>query len=185
MSVNVLITVNAELLIAQHGYKGTEDTPVNIGSYGTSDAYVAMIAQNNVVLSDDGGSELTIKVNSNDTINWSINTFDNMTNYSVSLYGGTFSKLGSHTVISDLTYASSPIGCSLPSEDADNPLKLGAITRYENQICTASGRVVYLPPGPSNNKINYTMKFKLENSSGTKTGYFTWDPFIKITPLNS
>ena len=184
MAINVLITVNANLIVDKKGYTGTEDSPISLGANKTSDNFVSMIAQNSVVKSNDGKSELEIQANSNDTITWSINTFDNMSDHSASLYGGHFSDIKGKQTISALTYSSNPIACSLPKENAENPLKPGAIERFQNQVCSVSGKVIYLPPTSKNDKVTYHMRFRLTDATGKKVGYFKWDPFIKITPLN-
>jgi len=171
-TINVLITVDADALANQLKdgkiQKGTQDAPTPLGSYSQSDVYITMISQSgNVINNTQGQSELSIKCNSGDTIQWAITTFTNNFDYSVSLYNGSFSPADA---MNPLTYNSSQAKNYLPNSSH-------ILTQYTNQVAVAQAQVAEV-----NKQITYNLSFQLvNNSTGNIIGYFMWDPFITVS----
>ena len=173
--VYILVAVNGTQLAQQVADKsiqpGTQSSPTNLGAYTSSDVYISMTAQNNVVVNDGGGSELTVAANSGDTLRWSMQTFDSNSDYTAYLYAGSFNP---STNISPLIYLPVTTSSYLPT--SSNPLAPPSLVH--NSVYFAQGTV--LTPGK---QIQYTLSFTLvNNSDGAIVGYFSWDPFISVSP---
>ncbi|WP_413668684.1 AidA/PixA family protein [Mucilaginibacter sp. Mucisp86] len=174
-TINVLIAVDAAKLASQVAdgslSAGTAGSPTNLGSYGTSDVYVAMIAPNSYVSnSTQGDSELQISANSGDTVEWAITSFDNNFDQTPYLYGGSFNP--STAINLPLSYA---CGQAYSYLALGNP-PVNTPTQFINQVSTVSGTIIQLKV-----KIQYTLSFVLvNNSNGQIIGYFSWDPFINV-----
>jgi nematocidal protein AidA len=172
--IDILVAVNGEQLAQQVKDRslnpGTQSSPTNLGSYQSSNVYISMTAQNNVVVNDGGGSELTVAANSGDTLRWSMQTFDGNADYTAYLYAGTFNPPAN---ITPLTYLPVTTSSYLPT--GSNPL--AAPSLVHNSAYFAQGTV--LKPGT---QIQYFLSFTLVNSStGAIVGYFSWDPFISLS----
>ncbi|MCB9235536.1 MAG: hypothetical protein H6581_28025 [Bacteroidia bacterium] len=176
--VNVLIVVDADNLVSklEDGTikKGTQSSPTNLGSYGTSDNFIYMVAKNGVAANNQAKSELTIDVRSGDTIVWNMTTFGNMSTTSAFLYNSDFNLTSGQPPIAipGVTYANQVIGVRLPS--TNNPT--GQLGQYVNHQYVASSQVNNIAQ-----TIQYSMSFELvDEASGDILGYFRWDPFIVI-----
>jgi hypothetical protein len=172
--INVLIAVNGTQLAQQvHDGSitpGTQGSPTGLGAWQDSNVYISMTAQNSFVVNDGGQSELTVAANSGDTLQWSMQTFDCNLDYTAYLYAGSFNPSAN---ISPLVYYRSTTSSYLPT--GTNPTGPPALVHNSN--CVAQGTV--LTPGT---QIQYTLSFTLvNNSTGAVVGYFSWDPFIKVS----
>ncbi|MBB3188354.1 AidA/PixA family protein [Microbacter margulisiae] len=175
-TINVLIAVDAAKLaqqVADGSLKpGTKDNPTNLGSYDQSDVYIAMITQSgNVDNTSQGKSELEIKCNGGDTIQWAITSFTNNFDHSVFLYNGRFNPADAMNMMS---YNSSQTKNYLPAPGTGG--SIGNITKYINQVVTAQANVARVEV-----RIQYFLSFQLyDNAKGSIIGYFAWDPFINV-----
>jgi hypothetical protein len=173
-TINIQIAVDGNTLAQQIADKsinpGTQSSPTNLGSYSSSDVYISMTTQSgNVNNNTQGQSELNVKANSGDTIEWAITTFDNNIDYTVYLYNGSFSP---STAMSALNYISPQINNYYPP--SGNPT--ATPIKYKNQAMFAQGTVIQ-----TGLTIQYTLSFMLvNNATGTIIGYFMWDPFITV-----
>jgi hypothetical protein len=174
-TINVLIAVDGASLAAQVAdgslSPGSAGSPTNLGSYGSSDVYISMIAPNSYVTNgSQGDSELQISANSGDSVEWAITTFDNNFDQTPYLYGSSFNP--STAINTPLSYASSQAYAYLAigNPPASTP------TKFINQVNTVSGTIQQIGL-----TIQYTLSFTLvNNSNGQIIGYFLWDPFINV-----
>lgn len=172
--INILVAVDSDALAQQIRdgsiNSGSFDKPTSLSSYSASDVYIAMIAQNNVAVNEQGKSELTIKAQSGDTIRWNMTTFGSNTDNTASLYAGKFSPSGA---ISPLTSLTPAINNYFPS---DTDPETAPLVHFVNHYHVVQGTIMEV-----NVKIQYTLEFVLvDNSNGKILGYFTWDPFIEV-----
>lgn len=190
-TINVLIAVDSQVLYnqIQDGtlLPGTIDNPTSIGNYGSTDVYLSMITQHsNVTNNPQGGhgqgeSELSILCNIGDTIEWSIISLDMNTGQTPYLYGGTFKCLApageTAGIKTPLNYLLSSSNNYLPvsGNTAENPMQVTNTTAKISGLVTQAGQT-----------LQYAVAFALvDNSNGETIGYFSWDPFIVINPLNT
>ncbi len=182
--INILIAVDAPTLAQQiqDGSlpSGAVNAPHNLGSYTSSNVYISMVTQNNNVDNNTQGlSELTIRCDSGDELQWSMVSFDMNTGYTPYLYNGTFVSVVSLEKptptntppgIAPLTYVTAEVVNYFPltAEPTDAPVEA------TNTIARAVSFVT--EPGQT---IQYTLSFALvDNANGEIIGYFSWDPFI-------
>ncbi|QHI35932.1 hypothetical protein IMCC3317_12800 [Kordia antarctica] len=174
-TINVLVAVDGAKLaqqVADGSIKaGSKGSPTVLGSYSSSDVYITMTAPNSSIDNGTNGqSELQIKANGGDTVEWAITTFDNNFDQSVYIYNGNFNP--SDAINSPLSYASGQAYAYLATGNppSDTP------TKFVNQVSTVSGTILKIGL-----QIQYTLSFALvDNASGKIIGYFTWDPFINV-----
>ena len=174
-TINVLIAVDGAALASQVADgslpAGSAGSPTNLGSYGTSNVYISMIAPNSYVSNGtQGQSELQISANGGDTIEWAITTFDNNFDQTPYLYGSSFNP--SSAINTPLSYACGQAYAYLAT---GNP-PASTPSKFINQVSTVSGNVLQIGL-----TIQYTLSFVLvNNSNGHIIGYFLWDPFINV-----
>ncbi|MFC3032110.1 AidA/PixA family protein [Pseudoalteromonas fenneropenaei] len=172
--INVLVAVDGAKLAQQVAdgslHAGSAGSPTLLGSYGTSDVYISMIAQHSVAVNDQGQSELTIKAQSGDIISWFMTTFGNNTDHSATIYNASFNPSNGiqaygSTIQEENNY--------LPPADNTSP---SSVTRFTNTFSSYSAKLTKV-----NQHIQYYMSFVLvDNSNGHIIGYFAWDPFINV-----
>lgn len=174
-TINILIAVDGASLASQVAdgslSPGSQQSPTNLGSYSSSNVYIAMIAPNSSISNGtQGQSELQISANGGDTVEWAITTFDNNFDQTAYLYSGNFNPAGS--INTPLSYAS---GQSYAYLATGNP-PANTPTKFINQVSTVSGTILKIGL-----QIQYTLSFTLvNNSNGAIIGYFMWDPFINV-----
>ncbi|MEM0575389.1 AidA/PixA family protein [Flavobacterium polysaccharolyticum] len=174
-TINVLIAVDGASLASKVAdgslSPGSLQSPTNLGSYSSSNVYIAMIAPNSSVSNGtQGQSELQISANGGDTVEWAITTFDNNFDQTAYLYSGSFNPAGS--INTPLSYASGEAYAYLAT---GNP-PASTPTKFVNQVSTVSGTILKIGL-----QIQYTLSFTLvNNSNGAIIGYFMWDPFINV-----
>lgn len=178
--VNVLIAVDGDKLAQQVSDgslgAGTQSNPTMLGAYSSSDVYISMMAQQSFATNDQGGSELTITVNSGDSIRWSMTTFGGNNDYTAYVYDGRFNDKStgqpSTAITSPLNYIPITNVLYLPSTSNAE----GVATKYTNHQYVAQGTVV-----TPDSQIQYYLSFALiNNANGNVVGYFLWDPFINV-----
>ena len=174
-TINVLIAVDGAKLaqqVADGSMKaGSSASPTNLGSYGSSDVYISMIAPNSMVSnSTQGDSELQISANGGDSVEWAITTFDNNFDQTPFLYAASFNP--ANAINTPLSFASGEAYAYLGT---GNPASTTP-TKFVNQVSTVTGTVLKIGL-----TIQYTLSFVLiDNSTGNTIGYFMWDPFINV-----
>ena len=174
-TINVLIAVDAAQLAQQVKdgkiKAGSQNSPTSLGSYSSSDVYIAMIAPNSVVVNGtQGQSELQISANSGDTVEWAITSFDNNFDQTPYLYNGTFSPSGSINIPLSYSCGQAYAYLATGNPPASKP------TKFINQVSTVSGQIQMVAT-----KITYHLSFTLvDNATGNIIGYFQWDPFILV-----
>lgn len=172
-TIDVLISVDGAKLQQQVSDgsipAGTQSSPTNLGSYGSSDVFISMVSQNNFATNDQGASELTVKANSGDSLRWTITTFGNNIDNTAYLYNGQFNPASN---MSSLTYLPIQNTTYLPAtQDPESNAD-----KYHNQLYVSTATVL-----SSGAKIQYTLSFKLiDNSNDEVIGFFAWDPFIQV-----
>lgn len=173
-TINVLIAVDGIQLSSQVDDQklspGTQASPTNLGAYSTSDVFIAMIAPNSVSSNGQGTSELIINANSNDTVTWSITTFDNGADFSAYLYDSYFNPSAAmNPGVFDSSQTNTYLGQGNPPVNAPQ--------KFVNQVNSFSAVVAEV-----GQYVQYTLSFVLvNNSNGAIVGYFYWDPFIKVS----
>ncbi|AJX14804.1 MULTISPECIES: AidA/PixA family protein [Burkholderia] len=173
-TINVLVSVDGNKLAQQVSdgviSPGTPGAPTSLGSYAQSDVFVTMVAPNaSVANNTQGQSELQIKADARDEVEWAITTFDVNGDYTVYLYNGSFNPANA---MGPLTYVSAEgymyLGTGSPASTTP--------TKFINQTNTVSATIEKVSVN-----IQYTLSFVLvNNSNGKVVGYFYWDPFIQV-----
>ncbi|MBW4891883.1 inclusion body family protein [Mucilaginibacter sp. HMF5004] len=175
-TINVLIAVDGASLASQVSdgsiSEGSANSPTNLGSYGSSNVFISMIAPNSFVCnSTQGQSELQISANGGDTIEWAITTFDNNFDQTAYLYAGAFNP--ATAINTPLSFA---CGQAYAYLALGNPPSSSNPTKFINQVSTVSGTILQIGV-----TIQYTLSFVLvDNSNGNIIGHFMWDPFIVV-----
>lgn len=157
-TIDIQITFDAETILASYGKNGDPNNPV-----GISAGLVYMVVASGQAVSGNGGGELNVSAETDDTIRWRETTPG--VDYSAILYAfPTQSSLISTPVplISTVT---------VPLPNPSNPTQPGrqAIQDYFWN-CTV------LNPG----SVTYHFNFMIVGRDGTVQGYYWWDPFITI-----
>jgi len=174
-TINVLIAVDGAALASHVAdgslSAGSAGSPTNLGSYGTSNVYITMIAPNSYVSNgSQGQSELQISADGGDSVEWAITTFDNNFDQTAYLYGSSFNPASA--INTPLSYASGQAYAYLAT---GNP-PASSPTKFINQISTVTGTILQIGL-----TIQYTLSFTLvNNANGSIIGYFMWDPFINV-----
>ncbi|NOU49814.1 hypothetical protein HG263_04600 [Pseudoalteromonas sp. JBTF-M23] len=172
--INVLVAVDGDALanrVADGSLSaGSADRPTVLGSYSSSDVFISMIAQHSVAVNDQGQSELTIQAQSGDFLQWSMTTFGNNTDFTASIYNGSFNPSnGIEAFGSQIQQENNYL---VPSDNT-------APTTFEHFVNNFS--VYQAKLTKVNQRIQYTLSFALvNNQTGNVVGYFTWDPFIQV-----
>lgn len=174
-TINVLVAIDGASLASQVAtgviHAGSAGSPTSLGSYGTSNVFVSMIAPNGSISnSTQGQSELQIKANGGDTVEWAITTFDNNFDQTPHLYNGNFNP--ADAMNTPMSYACGEAYAYLAT---GNP-PASTATKFVNQVSTVSATILKIGI-----QIQYTLSFVLvDNATGATIGYFYWDPFINV-----
>lgn len=173
-TINVLVAVNAEQIAQQVADSklsaGSAASPTSLGSWTSSDVFIAMVTQSQYVVNQQGQSEMTLKASSGDSVRWLITSFDGGTDYSVYVYASSFNPADD---IASTVYMNLQTNEYLPpnGDTTRNPVKV------VNHIYVAQSTVT----GSTGSQIQYTMSFAVyDNKNQRMVGHFYWDPFINI-----
>lgn len=143
---------------------GTITSPVSLGAWSQSDAYIYMITQTAFVVNEEAQSELSVKANVGDAVRWMITCPGGGTSYNVVLMGMNFNP---STAISPFSL---PLNLNLYVGSPTVPVKPVAFTDYSYEgVVTATG------------SIQYTITFQLLDNNGNNLGFYFWDPFIVVS----
>lgn len=174
-TIDILIAVDGAKLAQQVAdgsvSPGSQESPTSLGSYAESDVYLSMITQNSNVNNDtQGDSELQVKANSGDIVNWSITTFGDNADQTAYLYNGSFNP---SSAMHSLSYSNFQVRNYIPAGETPTVDP----SPYTNTLYNASSKVQQIGV-----QITYNLSFTLvDNSNGNIIGYFLWDPFIYVS----
>lgn len=177
-TINILIAVDEENLIQQingfdsHGNPkvvGSEASPINLGSWSTSDQFIFMIAKANYVINQQAKSELKISAHSGDTVIWRMVTLSLGDSYDAILYDYVFNPTG--YMNKPQMFESTLTGYQ--PKDVNKPA--GELISVDIPDCKVSSNV-----SKPHQEIQYYLKFRLVDRDGNTIGWYTWDPFISI-----
>jgi nematocidal protein AidA len=158
--IDVLVTFDAETIY--HNYGGNTDSgnPVSV-----SNDLIYMVTAQDDALNGNGGGELTIYAQTEDTIRWREATPS--PDYSAILYRFTTDSTG---LITPPVALEAPVTVPLP--DPDNPT-----VPLTQTIQDYFWNSTVIAPG----SVTYHFAFMLVSRHGDVLGYYQWDPFISIT----
>jgi nematocidal protein AidA len=169
-TINVLIAVDAATLAQQVKdgsiKPGSERVPTSLSSYVSSNVYLVMITQGDILDNFTlGQRELQMKCNESDNVQWTITSFANNFDHSVFLY-----KVRLRHSVAKVSYNSSQANNYLPAPGGGSTI--GEVTEYKNQVATVQTGVA----------SQYSLLFQLvDNANGNILGYFEWDTSINIS----
>lgn len=165
---NILIVFDAETIVDTYTKPSLDSTkPIGISN---SNNVIFMLTKSGDALSGQGGSELNFKASPSDIIRWRETTLERNTGYNVQLYEYKASAGGD--LISTPTMM--PIQVTIPVPNPSNPLKPTKTQKVYDYLWQST----VLDTG----RVTYTFKFEILNRDGTALGYYSWDPFVTITP---
>lgn len=176
----IAITVDA-ITLAQSKPGGSWNSPINLGSYGSSDVYVEMMAQGSAVVNEQGQSELTVSANVGDEIVFTISAPGAGQNYYPVLYNTALSNanvrsLGQNTAVWT-NYCLQSGGSGTQPQFADTiPQGYPNAGAANTFICAQ-----WLFQVNAVGSTQYNMSFAvLDTQNGNVIGYYIWDPFINV-----
>lgn len=182
--INIVTLVDAERIMEQmnsKGYpKGSFNEPNVLIALNDPDSLIYMVAHRGFVYQGkEGSSKLEIQAQTGDTIVWSMTTFGNGADYSVYLYGHYFYVTAGAwpAGLANPRYFRQTVGLYLPNEEIIDPyISECPLAPVENQHYKFAVDVVGV-----DQEIQYTMYFRIvDNATGETTGYFIWQPILKI-----
>lgn len=165
--IDVQITFDAESILKAYTPGKDPDNPTVVDP-----KYIFMVVANDEAVSGNGGGSLTIKARTRDTIFWSEATPG--VDYSTILYAFISPPLspGQQPLISQPQPEVVTVTVPLPNEKT--------LTKPDKQTvkdffwsCDVKN--------PSDNAMAYHFHFMIVDRDGNTKGYFSWDPWIKIT----
>lgn len=175
-TIDILSVIDCEQIFKNGMKGGTPEKPTYLGSFGKSDHYVHMVTssvyadpsgkQGTSVSTGEGQSELRVKANVGDTIQWSITCLHEGVQYSVTLQA--MDKLNGAKDISDASAV--PLSIKRVSS-APAPAKPEIFSFTKNVL-----RATLL----KNGDVTYRLSFQVFDKDGTSLGFFQWDPFIRV-----
>jgi hypothetical protein len=167
-TIDILVVVDAETLIAtKRG--GTFANPINLGSFGTSDPSIYMIAPGDFVVSNQAKSELDVKAHSGDIIRWTITSPTRGQLYNPILYGFQTNEPNALTSPEMLDIQ---LNIYVPTKVTAPTGPFSTVT-YQDYVWQAT----LLQPGQ---QIQYTWSFLILDNDGNVAGVYAWDPFITV-----
>lgn len=166
-TIPILTVIDCQSIIDTIGQKGSEGSPYNLGSYGTSDVYVYMLTTQSFVVSEQGQSELTVKAQVGQSVQWAMTCIGAGTQYNVIIQGVT---PNSTTAISE------PFSLPLTTDRyVGAPGATPTPESYQEFLMQATVQSV------GSGQIQYYVNFSIVDTSGNTLGYYQWDPFINVT----
>jgi hypothetical protein len=167
--IDILVVVDAEKLVAKLP-GGTVGNETPLGSFGTSDPYIYMIAPGDFVVSNQAKSELNVKAHSGDTIRWTITSPTRGQALNPILYNF---KTNDPNALTPPQMLDITLTTYAPSNLASPSTPPFAQVNYQDYAWNST----LLLPGQS---VQYTWDFLILDNDGTMRGAYTWDPFITI-----
>lgn len=160
--IYVQITFDAAGIIERYGQNSNASTPVAV-----SGNFIYMVAaQNHVLSGTEGSDELTLLAQTMDEVAWLESTLG--PDYSVILYQFAANP---GNLLGQAQLNQSAV--KLPLPNPTNPMQplMQTVQEYYWSVNVEN-------PGT----VAYHFNFMVVARDGTVQGYYTWDPFIKITP---
>jgi hypothetical protein len=168
-TIPILTVVDCQSVIDKVGGNDNfgKANPVNLGSYGTSDLYLYMLTTQSFVVSEQGQSELTVKAQVGQSVQWAMTCIGAGTQYNVIIQGITPSPA---------TAISTPFSLPLTTERyVSAPDGTPTAESYKEYLMQATVENV------GTGSIQYYVNFTIVDTSGNTLGYYQWDPFISVT----
>lgn len=167
-TIDILVVIDAETLIATKP-GGTLNNPIGLGSFGTSDPFVYMIAPGDFVASNQAKSELDVQAHSGDILRWTITS---------PTRGQLYNPILHNFQTKDPNALTSPQMLDIQL-NVFAPTKVTAPTgpfspvTYQDYVWQAT----LLQPGQ---QIQYNWSFLILDNDGTLVGAYAWDPFVTV-----
>lgn len=166
-TIPILTVIDCQSILDKVGRSGTFDNPTSLGAWGTSDYYLYMMTTRSFVVSDQAQSELTVKAQVGQNIQWAITCIGAATNYNVILQKIVPNSQDAITNPQSLKFTLNQYGA------------------HPNQTPTPS-QVVQYPmdatvESTNGGSIQYYVTFSIVDPAGNTLGYYMWDPFINVT----
>jgi hypothetical protein len=163
-TIDVLVTFDAEGIIATFGPNGDPNNPVQI-PVTNPPQWIFMVTDQAGVLSGQGGSELNVTAQTEDTIRWREVTPG--PDYESILYA--FDPTGGGNLISTPQAMLATVTEPLPNPANPTVPNRQTVQDYLwNCVVTGAGQVTY------------HFSFMIVDRAGNVQGYYWWDPFITI-----
>lgn len=157
--IDIQITFDAETILQQYGTNTDPNNPVAVSA-----SYIFMVVAAPDAVSGNGGGELNVKAETDDTIRWRETTPG--IDYAAILYA--------FPTQTNLISTPQPLlsTVTVPLPNPNNPTQPNKQT-----IQDYFWNCVVLSPGT----VTYHFNFMIVDRSGNTKGYYWWDPFITIT----
>ena len=161
-TIDILVAFDAQGIVEAYGGNNNSGAPVQIDS----SKYIFMVTNQQSVMSGEGGSELRIHAQTEDTIRWREVTpgpdFESI------LYE--FKATQGDGLISDPQPLLSTVTVPLPNPKVPTQPNTQTIKDYFwNSVVQDQG------------DVTYHFSFMIVDRGGDVRGYYWWDPFIHIT----
>lgn len=167
-TIDILVVVDAETLIAKKP-GGSVGSEIQLGSFGTSDPYIYMIAPGDFVVSNQAKSELNVAASSGDNIRWTITSPTRGQEFNPILYKF---ATGDASALTPPQLLDVQLNVFVPTS-LTSPTGPFTSTLYQDYLWQAT----LLKPGQS---IQYTWCFLVLDNAGHIKGAYQWDPFITV-----
>jgi hypothetical protein len=157
---DIQVTFDAETILQKYGTNTDPNNPVQVDA-----SYVYMVVAAPAALSGNGGGELRLVAQTDDTIRWRESTPG--VDLQTILYA--FSPLNNGIISNPQLFLSN---VTVPVPNPNNPLEPTTQTIQDyfwNSLAQAPGQVTY------------HFNFMIVDRHGNTQGYYAWDPFITIT----
>jgi hypothetical protein len=159
--IDIQITFDAQTIAQSYGHNGDPNNPVQVASN-----LIYMVTAQADALNGNGGGELTVYAQTEDTIRWREATTS--PDYSAILYA--FIPTQGAGLISTPQALEATVTVPLP--DPDDPTHPNTQT-----IQDYFWNSTVLNPG----QVTYHFWFMIVSRQGDVLGYYWWDPFISIS----
>lgn len=165
-TIPVLCAIDCASIIA-HVKPGTASSPTSLGAWSQSDAYVYMITNSAFVVNDQAKSELTVKAQVGQSIQWTITSIDNGLEYNCILQA-----VHPNTSTAITAPMSLPLVVNLW---VGAPNSAPVAVSYKDFVMQATVLNTSMP------SIQYYIVFQILDTNGNNLGYYQWDPFVQVT----
>jgi len=161
-TIDIQVTFDADSILKHDTTPSTNpNEPRSVNS-----KYVFMVVADDEAVSGNGGSTLTVKAETDDTIRWRETTPG--VDYSTILYA--FKATTGEELITTPQPVTSEVTVPLPNKDnLTEPGRQKIKDFFWNCIAQTPGNVIY------------HFNFMIVSRSGKIKGYYYWDPYINIT----
>lgn len=166
-TIPVLTIIDCASVLANFTGGSSSSNATYLGAWGTANPYVYMLAQDSYVVSDQAQSELTIKANVGDQVQWSISCIGQGTQY--------------NTILSKVSPGTNGGGISTPEcLPLTVNLYVGCGSANSTPVTFTSYCIGATVLNVNSGQVQYTVTFQIVDQTGKSWGYFYWDPFINV-----